>query len=96
MDAFVSHSWSDHGEAKWRALSQWAAQEEKRKAREGAAAGEKEGTSELLLWLDKACIDQRDVDNSLAALPIYLAGCKQLLVLVGHTYISRLWWCALP
>ena len=36
-----------------------------------------------LVWLDKACIDQLDIDTSLACLPVYLAGCRQLLVLAG-------------
>ena len=45
-----------------------------------------------LLWLDKAYIDQTAIDENLASLPIFLAGCKQLLVLAGGTYASRLWY----
>ena len=30
------------------------------------------------MWLDKGCIDQNNIDASLAALPIYLSGCKTL------------------
>ena len=37
------------------------------------------------------CIDQTDIEASLASLPVCLAGCKQLLCLVGETYVSRLW-----
>ncbi len=48
---------------------------------------------EKLIWLDKACIDQQNIDASLAVLPIFLAGCKSLLVLPGSTYATRLW-CA--
>ena len=44
-----------------------------------------------MLWLDKACIDQQRINESLAALPVYLSGCKELLVLVGPTYCGRLW-----
>jgi len=44
-----------------------------------------------LLWLDKACIDQQRIDESLAALPVYLSGCQDLLVVVGPTYTRRLW-----
>ena len=44
-----------------------------------------------LLWLDKACIDQQKIDESLAALPVYLSGCKELLIVVGPTYTRRLW-----
>jgi len=39
----------------------------------------------------KACIDQNDVDASLALLPVYLAGCQSLVVLLGPTYCTRLW-----
>ena len=75
VDAFVSHSWHDPSGPKWKQLSRWA---------EGRAP-------QPLLWLDKACIDQQRIDESLAALPVYLAGCKELLVLIGPTYTSRLW-----
>ena len=44
-----------------------------------------------MLWLDKACIDQQKIDESLAALPVYLSGCRDLLILVGSTYTRRLW-----
>ena len=39
----------------------------------------------------QACIDQLNIEESLACLPVFLAGCKQLLVLAGQTYSSRLW-----
>ena len=38
-----------------------------------------------------ACIDQLNIDASLTCLPIFLSGCKTLLMLVGSTYMSRLW-----
>ena len=44
-----------------------------------------------LVWLDKACLNQHNVQDSLACLPVSLAGCRQLLVLAGPTYASRLW-----
>ena len=40
---------------------------------------------------DKACIDQGNIQQSLACLPIFLAGCQTLLVVAGPTYCSRLW-----
>ena len=49
------------------------------------------GGQSRLVWLDKACIDQLDIEASLACLPVFLAGCKHLLVLAGRTYASRLW-----
>ena len=73
VDAFISHSWSDDGDAKYARMKEWAA------------------GREVSIWLDKACLDQRDITTSLAGLPVFLAGCKQLLVLAGPTYASRLW-----
>ena len=40
---------------------------------------------------DKACIDQSNIQQSLACLPVFLAGCQTLLVVAGATYCSRLW-----
>ena len=76
VDAFMSHSWSDPGEPKFGALKAWAVEE-------GVDAGQ--------VWLDKACIDQERIEASLACLPVFLAGCKKLLVVAGPTYVSRLW-----
>ena len=39
----------------------------------------------------QACIDQTNITKSVACLPIFLAGCKQLLILAGPTYATRLW-----
>ena len=73
--AFVSHSWSDSGDAKYEELQLWAR--------------DNEGTNDV--WLDKACIDQTNIDANLMALPVFLSGCRSLLVLVGPTYSTRLW-----
>ena len=43
---------------------------------------------------DKACIDQNNIEQSLACWPVFLAGCQTLLVVAGPTYCSRLW-CAM-
>ena len=74
---FVSHSWSDDGTLKYDNLHEWA--------------HELGGDDDKLVWLDKSCIDQLDIDASLSCLPIFLSGCQQLLMLVGPTYITRLW-----
>ena len=79
VDAFVSHSWRDNGDSKWRKLNDWARDFRQSKGRTP------------LLWLDKACINQQAIEDSLACLPIYLAGCQTLLVLAGSTYGTRLW-----
>ena len=44
-----------------------------------------------MVWLDKACIKQTSIEDSLPCLPVYLAGCSRLLVLAGKTYLKRLW-----
>ena len=87
-DAFVSHSWRDDGHAKWKLLQKWAKDFEKKFAPD---ARDGRGARDPLLWLDKACIDQNNIDESLACLPIFLAGCAELLVLAGPTYTERLW-----
>ena len=72
-------SWRDPAKAKHATLSRWA---QERETRTG------EQTS---LWLDKACIDQTDITQSLLCLPVFLAFCNELLVLAGPSYSSRLW-----
>ena len=47
------------------------------------------GATSLMARLDKLCIDQLDVMEDLAYLPIALASCQVLLVLAGPTYITR-------
>jgi len=81
VDAFMSHSWSDEGSAKFDALHEWASGETAHALHD----------ADVLIWLDKACLDQANIDDALAGLPVFLAGCRQLLVLAGPTYTSRLW-----
>eukprot|EP00746_Dinoflagellata_sp_MGD_P147978 gnl/MRDRNA2_/MRDRNA2_80263_c1_seq1.p1 gnl/MRDRNA2_/MRDRNA2_80263_c1~~gnl/MRDRNA2_/MRDRNA2_80263_c1_seq1.p1 ORF type:complete len:270 (-),score=38.57 gnl/MRDRNA2_/MRDRNA2_80263_c1_seq1:451-1185(-) len=79
VDAFVSHSWHDDAHLKWNALQLWASNFRHRFGREPT------------IWLDKACINQSDIQENLSYLPIFLAGCSELLILAGSTYTSRLW-----
>ena len=74
--AFISHSWRDDGVAKYAALQEWA---------------EEAKIASPRIWLDKACIDQTNIDASLAALPVFLSGCDRLLIVAGETYSTRLW-----
>jgi hypothetical protein len=76
VDAFISHSWRDEAELKWEKLEAWKAEL---------------GKPDPLVWLDKACINQQKIDESLASLPVFLAGCENLVVLAGKTYTQRLW-----
>ena len=70
---------ADDGVEKYEALSLWADEYK----RINAAAPS--------LWLDKACINQARIDESLAMLPVFLGGCQRLCVVSGPTYSSRLW-----
>jgi len=79
VDAFISHSWADAGAEKYEVLREWA------------GGFEAEHGRPPLLWLDRCCIRQDAVAASLLQLPIYLSGCRSLLVLHGPTYCSRLW-----
>eukprot|EP00929_Paragymnodinium_shiwhaense_P000089 TRINITY_DN10024_c0_g1_i1.p1 TRINITY_DN10024_c0_g1~~TRINITY_DN10024_c0_g1_i1.p1 ORF type:complete len:714 (-),score=140.65 TRINITY_DN10024_c0_g1_i1:269-2305(-) len=78
-DAFVSHSWHDDPVPKWTRLQEWREEFVKLHGREP------------LIWFDKYCIDQTDVETDLRGLPVFLSGCKELLVLCGPTYLTRLW-----
>ena len=79
IDWFISHSWRDNAVSKWAAFLS-----------EAEAFKELHG-SYPVIWLDKVCIDQKNIMQSLKCLPIYLLSCKGMLVLGGPTYISRLW-----
>mmetsp|Transcript_87147 Transcript_87147/g.211426 ORF Transcript_87147/g.211426 Transcript_87147/m.211426 type:complete len:561 (+) Transcript_87147:43-1725(+) len=78
-DAFISHSWHDDTNLKWNALQSWR--------REFVKSMGQEPT----VWVDKWCIDQRNIQADLRCLPIFLSGCRRLVVLCGTTYLSRLW-----
>ena len=39
---------------------------------------------------DCACIDQTRITETLPYLPVFLAGCKHLLIIAGPTYMERL------
>ena len=78
VDAFVSHSWSDDPRTKWTQLQRWRAQ------------FKREHKREPVVWIDKFCIDQTNIDASLLCLPVFLASCQRLLVLAGTSYTTRM------
>lgn len=79
VDAFLSHSWHDDPCAKWKKLQVWREEFKKKHLREPT------------LWVDKYCLDQTAIEESLKCLPVFLAGCSSLLVLCGETYLHRSW-----
>ena len=87
VDAFISYAWQDCGDELYDALEAWVSATRRRRALSP--------TDELTVWLDRACLrGGSEITVLLACLPIFLAGCNQLLVLAGPTFSSRLW-CAM-
>ena len=78
-DAFVSHSWRDPSGPKFAQL------------RAFADAFQTKYDRTPLLWIDKFSINQSNITEGLAALPVNLAGCGRLLCLLGPTYLERIW-----
>eukprot|EP00927_Polykrikos_kofoidii_P065715 TRINITY_DN6143_c0_g1_i5.p1 TRINITY_DN6143_c0_g1~~TRINITY_DN6143_c0_g1_i5.p1 ORF type:complete len:512 (-),score=55.11 TRINITY_DN6143_c0_g1_i5:161-1558(-) len=81
-DAFVSHSWHDDGLQKWEALRSWCDDFVQAQGYQPR------------LWIDKLCISQTEIVTDLRCLPVFIAGCKRLLIISGPTYPTRLW-CAM-
>jgi hypothetical protein len=79
VDAFLTHSWHDSADAKWQAIQSWR---EEFKLAHGR---------EPTLWIDKFCINQENISDSLLCLPVFLSGCNRLLIVAGDTYLKRLW-----
>ena len=78
-DRFLSHSWRDDAQLKWKEIWDWC---ERFREQNGRAP---------TLWLDKLCIDQTNIFDDLECLPVFLGGCKGILILSGITYMTRLW-----
>jgi len=79
VDCFFSHSWRDNGDLKWRAIQEFRDEFNALRHREP------------IVWIDKYCIDQTNIDENLKCLPMSLAGCKGLTIFLGETYLTRLW-----
>lgn len=79
IDFFISHSWLDDAKWKEEALSKFAEDFKKRHFRYPT------------FWFDKVCIDQNNPSDGIAVLPINIGACEGVLVLLGPTYMSRLW-----
>jgi hypothetical protein len=79
IDAFVSHSWHDEPDDKFRQLQVWAANFEAKHGREPT------------LWFDRFCLDQSAITESLRMLPVNVLAADRLLVVHGPTYHRRLW-----
>merc|ERR1712087_1015311 len=49
------------------------------------------GWEALQAWRRRCCINQNSIETDLRCLPIFLGGCRRLVVFCGPTYLSRLW-----
>ena len=103
LDAFVSHSWRDAPGPKWAQLRQFS--DEQAAANDGRGPLlwiDKWCDAFVFLCTARvcpltralgarSCIDQRDIETNLRCLPIFLSGCQKLVILLGKTYLTRLW-----
>ena len=78
-DFFVSHSWRDDPEDKYHAL------------KVVVDRFEEEHGFEPSIWIDKYCIEQTSITESLRYLPVYVGASDKIILLIGPTYLSRLW-----
>lgn len=77
-DAFVSHAWIDeqmHRGVKYKALARWANASERPPK----------------LWIDRICLGQRELAQTLPLLPLFIIGSNHFLMITGPAYSSRLW-----
>lgn len=77
-DAYISHSTCDCNVAKWDALREW-------RSRFLWSVGR-----EPILWYNQYCADLPDFDTDLMCLPLFMLGCRRLVVCCGPTYLTRL------
>ena len=68
IDFFISHSWHDDVELKYRKLSDFAAEFERKHGREPT------------FWLDKCCLDQENITHGLQVLAVFLMVMAYLLL----------------
>ncbi len=85
IDFFISYAHADNSEAMFREL--------KAVAERFADQYDREPT----FWLDKACIDPREMckkrmgSDQLSCLPIFVMSCNRVLILHSTAYVKRLW-----
>jgi hypothetical protein len=75
----VSHSWSDCPRQKYSQLCAIALLFRQKHGRDPT------------FWLDKVCIDQKNIARTLRCLPVFEQACSELLIIFGDTYSTRLW-----
>ena len=81
IDFFISHCWHDDPMLKWHALQLLVDEFTLKVGRQPT------------FWFDKACIDQQNMEDGLAMLPMNVMACERMLILCGENYPERIW-CA--
>ena len=83
IDFFISHSWADKKDEE--GLRQFIS------ALETCSVNFLgQNKREPTLWLDRFCINQKSLDG-VALLPVNVLACEKFLILLGPTYLTRLW-----
>ena len=78
IDLFISHSWRDPPATKWNALASYC------------DAFSKKHNREARLWVDAFCLDP-DSEPEPQFHPVFLMASERLVVLLGPTFMARLW-----
>ena len=78
-DYFITHSWSDDAKQKFAGMMAVTLQFRHKHGRDPT------------LWLDKVCINQKEISRTLRCLPVFVQSCTKLLILGGDSYVNRLW-----
>lgn len=78
IDFFLSHSWNDSAN-KIESLNWFIRKFQHENGRFPT------------LWFDRVCIDQNNVTDGISLLPIHIGACNSMLILMGKTYMTRLW-----
>lgn len=79
IDYFVSHSWEDNAICKCTCLREFSDHFMSKRGRYPR------------LWLDKVCINQANPMIGLQVLPIIIGACEKFLLVLGPSYMERLW-----
>ena len=74
-----SRSWWDDPSERFAAFQAWRAEFKREHKREAT------------VWLDKYCMQSDDAARSLPCLPLYVSGCRNLVLLRGPTLLGRMW-----
>lgn len=90
IDFFISHAWRDHkeDESKVPAERQYF---KFKKLEDLAEDFKKQNGTYPTFWLDRCCLDEKNLEDSLKMLPVNIMKCKKMVILYGENYLKRIW-----